>query len=338
MGLAVVDPALLVPVAGQVPAEGLVDDLAGEPAALRIEGDWSQLSYDDAAVVHAFLRRVPVLTVAVGPAVAAADLWAPDADTADRWLERFERTAAPLVAAALLLRQPVGSVAAGLVAESTTYSMLQAGPDFARWRAGAVRRGPATDRDAPRVRVEKRGNVCEVVLTRPGRHNALDAAMRDALHAALTPFRHTQTTVIVRGEGPSFCAGGDLGEFGAFADPVSAHLVRLGRSLAQLFADLGPRLIVGLHGACLGAGIELPAFAGRVVAADDAAIGLPEATLGLIPGAGGTVSIPRRTSASRVLELLLDDPIDAKTALSWGLVDEVVPRDHLQARLLELAG
>jgi enoyl-CoA hydratase/carnithine racemase len=97
-------------------------------------------------------------------------------------------------------------------------------------------------------------------------------------------------------------------------------------------------VVVGLHGACLGAGVELPAFAARVVAADDARLGLPELGLGLVPGAGGTVSLPRRVGRHRTLELLLlDGTISAAAALGWGLVDEVVPRAHLRARCLEIA-
>src|SRR5207249_8888012 len=85
--------------------------------------------------------------------------------------------------------------------------------------------------------------------------------------------------IVIRGDGPSFCSGGDLGEFGTFVDPASAHEVRLRRSLARRFAELAPLMTVGLHGACLGAGIELPAFAHHVVAADDTLIGLPDAAL-----------------------------------------------------------
>ena len=105
--------------------------------------------------------------------------------------------------------------------------------------------------------------------------------------------------MIVRGEGPSFCSGGDLGEFGTFPDPATAHEVRLVRSLALRFAAPSDRMVVGLHGRCLGSGIELPAYAAHVIAADDAEIGLPEASLGLVPGAGGTVSIPRRAGPQR---------------------------------------
>ena len=76
----------------------------------------------------------------------------------------------------------------------------------------------------------------------------------------------------------------------------------------------------------MGAGIEVPAFAGRVVATADAAIALPELGAGLVPGAGGTVSIPRRIGRHRTALLgLTGSPIDAPTALAWGLVDAVEP-------------
>jgi enoyl-CoA hydratase/carnithine racemase len=84
------------------------------------------------------------------------------------------------------------------------------------------------------------------------------------------------------------------------------------------------RVVVHLHGDVAGSGIELAAFAGRVVAARSTRISLPEVGLGLIPGAGGTVSLPRRIGRHRTLRLALGEAsIDADTALAWGLVDEV---------------
>ena len=80
-----------------------------------------------------------------------------------------------------------------------------------------------------------------------------------------------------------------------------------------------------MHGACVGPGIELPAYAGRVVAASDTRVRLPEVAMGLVPGAGGTVSIPRRIGRWRTFYLSLSgEYLDAATALAWGLVDEVV--------------
>ncbi|NNL65223.1 MAG: enoyl-CoA hydratase/isomerase family protein, partial [Myxococcales bacterium] len=79
---------------------------------------------------------------------------------------------------------------------------------------------------------------------------------------------------------------------------------------------------VRLHGACVGAGIELAAFAARVHAAEDAFFGLPEIGMGLVPGAGGTVGIPRRIGAQRAARWMLSGArLDRETALSWGLID-----------------
>ncbi|HZP29716.1 MAG TPA: enoyl-CoA hydratase/isomerase family protein [Acidimicrobiia bacterium] len=331
------DPTLLT--AGSATLEAAIADVAGEPDFLRFDGAWPDRLPDDA---RGFLASVPALTAAVGapPEVATAfDVAFERTADADAAVATFEAAPHASCAAALLVRTAPADTWAGLVAESATYSMLQSGPEFAAWRASREEPAPPPAADAaPRVRVRREGRVTEIVLTRPGRRNALDVRMRDELHAALTDELGRSGPVVVRGEGASFCEGGDLDEFGTFPDPVAAHAVRLGRSLAWRFAQLAPRLVVGLHGAAVGSGIELPAFAGRVVAADHTRIALPELRLGLIPGAGGTVSIPRRSGRQRFLALLLrGGTIPASIARDWGLVDEVVPRAELETRLLEIA-
>ncbi len=153
--------------------------------------------------------------------------------------------------------------------------------------------------------------------------------MRDAVTEALTLaiVDDTITQVRLRGAGPSFCSGGDLDEFGLFLDPATAHVSRLTRSPARLAHLLRDRLVVELHGACMGAGIELPAFAGTVIAARDTVISLPELVVGLIPGAGGTVSIPRRIGRHRTALLALTAArIDAATAHAWALIDVIDDR------------
>src|SRR5204863_6567931 len=107
-------------------------------------------------------------------------------------------------------------------------------------------------------------------------------------------------------------------------DPATAHIVRTTRSAGRMLAQLRDRTTVFVHGACVGAGIELPAFTGRIVAAPDAFFLLPEVGMGLVPGAGGTVSIPRRIGRHRAAYMALSSRrIDAETALRWGLIDEV---------------
>ena len=138
--------------------------------------------------------------------------------------------------------------------------------------------------------------------------------------------------IVWRGEGSSFCSGGDLDEFGSFPDPAAAHAIRMTRSPALLLSRLADRVEVDVQGACLGAGAELPAFTGRVVADEDAFFGLPELSLGLVPGAGGTASLPRRIGRQRTAWLGLSGArLDAATALDWGLVDEVRLRQPLAA-------
>src|SRR5439155_24814131 len=100
-------------------------------------------------------------------------------------------------------------------------------------------------------------------------------------------------------------AGGDLDEFGSFPDPATAHILRLRQSVGRRIEGVTDRVTAHLHGACVGSGIELPAFAGRVVAAESTRIALPELSLGLVPGAGGTVSLPRRIGRQRTARLAL---------------------------------
>ncbi len=227
--------------------------------------------------------------------------------------------------AVLLRGSEQRSITEGLVAESMAYSLLQGGPEFAAWRA----RRPAHDRPpeiGPAVLTERAGAALAITLARPHVHNAFSTRLRDGLVQALELALADETikTVEVAGTGPSFCSGGDLDEFGSFPDPASAHLIRLARHPGRLLAALGPKVTSRLHGAAMGAGIELPAFGGRVVADPATIIALPELSLGLVPGAGGTVSLPRRIGRQRTAWLALSGArLDARTALSWGLVDEI---------------
>jgi len=213
-----------------------------------------------------------------------------------------------------------------LAQESLAYSMLLASEGFAAWRAAHPPRGRLAD-TTQRVSIQRLDDdSLSIRLTRPAARNAVDARMRDALAEALgfALDDPDAAPVILSGEGPSFCAGGDLDEFGSAADPGQAHAIRLLRSATGLAHRLGPRLTVRAHGACIGAGIEIPAAAGRVVAAADAVFRLPEVGMGLIPGAGGTASIPRRIGRHRAAFMALGGwDIDARTALAWGLVDAV---------------
>lgn len=236
----------------------------------------------------------------------------------------------PMASMALvqLLRMSSGlDVQQALMAESFVYSTLQAGPEFAAWRATRGAPPGLAPNSEPAVQIERFHSTLSLTLNRPQKHNAFSTEIRDALAEALRPARvdRSLSEIVVRGAGPSFCSGGDLDEFGMLPEPATAHAIRATRNVASVVHDLRDRIRFEVHGACIGAGCELPAFARRVTAREDAFFQLPEIDIGLVPGAGGTVSVPRRIGRQRACWLALTGRrIDAQTAQQWGLVDEVL--------------
>ena len=234
---------------------------------------------------------------------------------------------AATVLAGLLRWSGALDVPDALAAESLAYSTLLGGPEFRAWLSARGPRPLPPTVDEP-VLAERDGAVLHLTLNRPERRNAYGAQVRDALVGLLEVARLDPgiERVVLRGAGPVFCAGGDLDEFGTTPDLVTAHLVRTRAGAALPMHAVRDRVEVHLHGACVGAGIEIPAYAGRIVAAPDTVLRLPEVAMGLVPGAGGTVSIPRRIGRHRTLWMALSGaPVAVDTALSWGLVDEVGP-------------
>jgi hypothetical protein len=260
---------------------------------------------------------VPVEDIPGGPDLAGA---------LDRLRAAVERSPRAAIACGQLVRQTaVLDTAGGLAAEAAAYSLLLGGPEFARWlgERGAPRRRPPS---ADPVRVSRDGGRLSVELNDPARRNAFSARLREALFDALLVGAADETveSVELSGAGPAFCSGGDLDEFGTATDLVAAYLVRLSRAPWRVIDDMAAMVTVTVQGACVGAGIEMAAYAGRVIAAEDAFFALPEVQMGLVPGAGGSVSVPRRIGRWRAAWLMLTgDRLPGATALRWGLVDEV---------------
>lgn len=303
--------------------------LTGEPV-LAVD-----LSGRDAAVpAPQRLGQLPAVTVGVGAQgkprpgslAAAVDLQLAGEKEVDALREAVSRSPLACLALVQLLRLGEGrSAHEGLVAESLVYSTLQAGPEFARWLQ-VRRHRDRPEPGGPALRVWREGDVLRMRLDRPEKRNAFSSAMRDGLCEALALLVRDESLCEARldGAGPSFCSGGDLDEFGSLPDPATAHAIRSTRNPGRLLLDCGARVRAHVHGACVGAGAEIPAFCGRVVSQADAFFQLPEVGLGLVPGAGGTVSLPRRIGRQRTAWLALTGArIDAETALEWGLVDEL---------------
>ena len=288
------------------------------------------------AVAREALSELPCPSVALaqGLLAPAAEALVAEFDAVVRSPHELELVAdgvfaQPLASQALaqLLRLSAGcSVHEGLVAESLVYATLQAGPEFAAWLAARPDPKPRPRPDRPAVRIERIEGQMEVWLDRPEKRNAFSAEMRDALceALALAVIDGSVERVSLRGEGPVFCSGGDLDEFGTLPDPATAHAIRCTRHPARLLHALEARVECVVQGSCVGAGVELPAFAARVVARPDASFRLPELGMGLVPGAGGTVSLPRRIGRQRTAWLALTGAaIDVETAHTWRLVDAI---------------
>jgi len=220
-------------------------------------------------------------------------------------------------------------VASALSMESLAYATLQAGEEFACWLATykqSKKVGNDVELSDP-VLLEREGALLRITLNTPQNRNALSVPMRDGLSEAfnMVAMDASIEKVIVSGVGPCFSAGGDLTEFGEATDLAEAHRIRQLRMPAQYLAPHADKYTVTVHGACIGAGIEMSAFAGRIYATSDAFFQLPEVAMGLIPGAGGCVSIPRRIGRHKANLLAISGrKLSAQDALSWGLIDEVV--------------
>jgi enoyl-CoA hydratase/carnithine racemase len=272
-------------------------------------------------------RQVVSVADIPGPGPASTNLEA----AVGRLRAAVERSPRAAIACGQLVRQTaVLGTGEGLAAEAVAYSLLLGGPEFARWLGERGPARPAGLRKAPAepVLVTRDGGRLSIVLNVPERRNAFSAEVREALLDAvlLAEADETIESVELRGAGPAFCSGGDLDEFGTATDLVAACLVRLSRAPWRVIERIAPKVTVFAHGACVGAGTEITAYAGRVVATPDAFFTLPEVRMGLVPGAGGSVSVVRRIGRWRAAWLMLTgERLPAAAALRWGLVDAIAP-------------
>lgn len=231
----------------------------------------------------------------------------------------------------LLRILPQLSLEAGLTAELLAYGLLQGSAEHRHWLAS--RQGSEAPLRTPGVvTLAREGGRLVVMLDHPASGNAIDRHMRDQLYEAFTlasvdpDLQH----VSLRAVGRTFSLGAELGEFGTTTDPATAHSIRCRTLPARALVRVADKLDVHVQGGCAGSGLELAAYASRFTAASDAWFQLPELAMGILPGAGGCVSLTRRIGRQRAALMMLSGKrISAKQALGWGLVDAIV--DHLPA-------
>jgi crotonobetainyl-CoA hydratase len=178
------------------------------------------------------------------------------------------------------------------------------------------------------------GHVLHVTINRPERYNAIDSETNFALEAAMSRFAADDELwiAVIRGAGDkAFCAGGDIKAMNAAAgggEPYRIPPTGYG-GLTSRF-DLNKPVIAAVNGLAMGGGFEIALAADIVIAAEHAVFGLPEPLIGVVAYAGGMHRLPRQIGMKRAMGLLLSgDSVDARTALDWGLVNEVVPAAEL---------
>jgi enoyl-CoA hydratase/carnithine racemase len=189
------------------------------------------------------------------------------------------------------------------------------------------------------VLVERHGPTAVVTLNRPGRRNAVNGAVADAMGAALREIEDDRSVrvSVLTGAGDMFCAGADLKEIDAGRD---GEILRGPYGFAGFvrFPRTKPA-IAAVNGHALAGGTELVLACDLAVAARSARFGLPEVKRGIFAGAGGAIGLPQRVGRKRAMELLLTgDPITATTAERWGLINAVVDDGAALDAALELAG
>jgi len=181
-----------------------------------------------------------------------------------------------------------------------------------------------------------------ITINRPKKLNALNKETIQELHDAVKSLNASKDirVIIITGSGEkAFVAGADISEFSDFSVQQAAQLAREGQNILFDFIDqLSTPVIAAVNGFALGGGLELAMAAHFRVASANARMGLPEVSLGVIPGYGGTQRLAQLIGKGRALEMITTaQMIDALKAERWGLVNEAIPQDELLSYCLSLA-
>ena len=184
------------------------------------------------------------------------------------------------------------------------------------------------------ILIEKQNNLAIVTINRPTKLNALNKATIEELHNAFTDLNNESNTkvIILTGSGEkAFVAGADISEFAHFSVTEGEQLAAKGQELLFDFVqNLQTPVIAAVNGFALGGGLELAMSCHFRIASTNAKMGLPEVTLGVIPGYGGTQRLAQLIGKGRAMELIMTaNMIDAETAKNYGLVNHVVPQEEL---------
>jgi enoyl-CoA hydratase len=190
---------------------------------------------------------------------------------------------------------------------------------------------------------EYSNGITTITINRPSKLNALNKSTIEELHNAFDAANNDKNTkvIILTGSGEkAFVAGADISEFADFDVKEGGKLAAQGQDkLFNFVENLSTPVIAAVNGFALGGGLELAMACHFRVASINAKMGLPEVSLGVIPGYGGTQRLPQLIGKGRAMELVMTaGMIDASQALSYGLVNQVVEQDELIPLVEKIAG
>ncbi len=192
------------------------------------------------------------------------------------------------------------------------------------------------------IYIEEKNNIATITINRPKKLNALNKRTIAELNVAFKELDEDKETkvIIVTGSGEkAFVAGADISEFAHFSVEEGRKLAAEGqKNLFDFVENLSTPVIAAINGFALGGGLELAMSSHFRIASDNAKMGLPEVSLGVIPGYGGTQRLPQLIGKGRAMEMIMTaGMIDANKALNYGLVNYVVSQEELLPLCLKIA-
>ena len=194
--------------------------------------------------------------------------------------------------------------------------------------------------DFKNIVLDKEGGVAIVKMNRPAAMNALNSETLGELKEAFAYLKDDDAVkvIIITGEGKAFVAGADIAEMKDMTGDQAKEFSKAGQKVFSKVARMKKPVIAAVNGFALGGGCELAMACDIRIASEKAKLGQPEVNLGIIPGFAGTQRLSRLVGAAKAKEMIFTgDMVDAQTALSTGLVNQVVPVDQLMNVCMEMA-
>ena len=191
------------------------------------------------------------------------------------------------------------------------------------------------------IQFEKNKDIATITISKPKALNALSAMVLRELNECLNQIEEDETirALVITGDGEkAFVAGADISELSELDSMGAEDFSKLGQDVFLKIENLKVPVIAAVNGFALGGGLELALACDFIIASENAKFGLPECTLGLIPGFGGTVRLARKVGPALAMQwALTGNMMDSSEAMRTGLVNHVYPQAQLKEEVMKLA-